>query len=163
VSSYAIGTGDCLLLTGHCFLWQSIPDMRTATAGRVLAIQALYQLDLRGDEFLEEVNAFLRDSAKDGEVLASAEELLHGCVERRDELDARIAAVAEHWDVSRMAVVDRSVLRVGVYELLHRPDVPPKVAIDEAIRLAKKFSGAESSAFVNGILDRIMTTQQETR
>jgi len=134
--------------------------MRTTTAGRVLAVQALYQIDLRGDDFLEEADEFLRDSAKGEDALEFAEELVRGCVKRRDELDARIAAIAEHWDVSRMAIVDRCILRVGAYELLHRPDVPAKVAVNEAIRLAKKFSSAESAAFVNGILDRLMAAQR---
>lgn len=135
--------------------------MRTTTAGRVLALQALYQLDLRGKTFLEELDAFLSASAKDPDALVYARELARGCTTRRDELDARIAAVAEHWDVARMAIVDRCILRLGAYELLHRRDVPPKVALDEAIRLAKRFSTAESGAFVNGILDRIMPSREE--
>ena len=136
--------------------------MRKKTAGRVLAVQALYQLDLRGNAFQEVIDEFLEDSAKDEEIRALAAELVHGCVEKRDELDARIAGVAEHWDIARMAIVDRCILRVGTYELLHRPDVPPKVAIDEAIRLAKKFSTAASGAFVNGLLDRIMTARRDS-
>ena len=132
--------------------------MRNSTAGRTLALQALYQHDLRGEDFLAEMEDFLRATAKNDDALMLAEELVHGCMKRRDELDARIAEVAEHWDVSRMAAVDRAILRLGAYELLHRPDVPPKVAVNEAIRLAKKFSSAESYAFVNGILDRIMTS-----
>ena len=133
--------------------------MRTTTSGRVLAIQALYQRDLSGETPAEGLDESLLASGKGPDALAYAQELVDGCTKRRDELDARIAAVAEHWDVSRMAVVDRAIMRVGVYELLYRPDVPPKVAIDEAIRLAKKFSTAESGAFVNGILDRIMASR----
>ena len=135
--------------------------MRKQTAGRVLAVQALYQLDFRGDAFLKAMDDFLRDSAKDDDVRAFAEGLIRGCVDNKDELDAQIAAAAEHWDVARMAIVDRSILRVGTYELLHRPDVPPKVVIDEAVRLAKRFSTAESGAFVNGLLDRIMRSRPE--
>jgi len=129
--------------------------MRTNTGGRILAVQALYQLDFRGDSIREAVDEFLHDTAKDDDALAYARELIDGYSTRRDELDACIAQAAEHWDVGRMAPVDRAILRVGAYELLHRPDVPPKVAINEAIRLAKKFSTAESGAFVNGILDRV--------
>jgi len=132
--------------------------MRSTTAGRTLAFQTLYQHDLRGEDFRVEMEDFLRAAAKSEDARAFAEELLRGCLAFRDELDARIAEAAEHWDVSRMAAVDRAILRLGTYELLHRPDLPPKVAIDEAIRLAKKFSGAESYAFVNGILDRIMAS-----
>ncbi len=132
--------------------------MRDTTAARVLVVQALYQYDLRGEAFREEAQAFLAASAKNERVLGLSEALLHGCLKRRDELDARIAGAAEHWDVYRMAVVDRCVLRLAVYELLHRPAVPHKVAVDEAIRLAKKYGSAESGAFVNGILDRIMAS-----
>lgn len=130
--------------------------MHKKTKARALAIQALYQLDLRGPGFLAEKDEFFRTSARDavdGEIGAR---LFDGCVASRDELDARLAAVTEHWDVSRMVAVDRAILRLGAYELLHCPDVPPKVAVDEAIRLAKRFSTAESGAFVNGILDKLM-------
>ena len=106
------------------------------------------------------MDAFLGDSTEDEETLALARTLARGCAEKRDALDARIAAAAEHWDVARMAAVDRAILRLGAYELLYRPDLPPKVAVDEAIRLAKRMSTAESGAFVNGILDRIMTERR---
>lgn len=130
--------------------------MRKTTAGRILAVQALYQWDLRGAPFLKELPDFLRGSCEDAGVIALAEELFHGCAEHREEIDASLGASAEHYDLARMAAVDRAILRLGAYELLHRPDVPPKVAIDEAIRIAQKFSTAESGAFVNGILDRVM-------
>jgi len=132
--------------------------MRKTTAGRILAVQALYQWDLRGEAFLKELPEFLRSSSQDAEAIALAEDLFHGCVERRAEVDASLAAAAEHWDIARMAAVDRAILRLGAHELLNRPELPPKVAIDEAIRIAKKFSTAESGAFVNGILDSIMAT-----
>lgn len=132
--------------------------MRKRTAARVLAIQALYQLDLRGETWREELEAFLKSSSKDEEVRLHAEELVEGIRARRDEIDAALTGAAEHWDISRMAALDRAILRLGAHELLHRPEVPPKVAIDEAVRLAKKFSTAESGAFVNGILDRVMST-----
>jgi len=130
--------------------------MRKKTAARVLAVQALYQWDLRGREFLAEVESFFRDAARSPQDAEVALELFSGCVAHCSEIDARLAAVAEHWDLTRMAAVDRAILRLGAYELLYCPDMPPKVALDEAIRLAKKFSTAGSSAFVNGILDRIM-------
>lgn len=121
-----------------------------------MALQALYQRDVRGPEFLDEAGEFFRDSAKDPTDVEIGEALFQGCVDHQDALDARLAAVSEHWDIARMAAVDRAILRLGAYELLHCPDVPPKVAVNEAIRLAKRFSTAESGAFVNGILDKIM-------
>ena len=131
--------------------------MRKKTSARILAVQALYQLDLRGPGFLGELDEFLRSNAPDEEVRLFAEELVRGLHDQVKEVDAAIAGAAKNWDVSRMAAVDRAILRLGTYELLHRPDVPPKVAINEAIRLAKMFSTADSGAFVNGVLDRIMT------
>jgi len=130
--------------------------MRKETRARMLTVQALYQLDIRGEAFLDEMDDFIASTAGDESAVDPALELAHGCVQSRDELDARLAAAAEHWDLARMAAVDRAILRVGAYELLHCPDLPPKVAINEAIRMAKKLSSAESGAFVNGILDRIM-------
>ncbi len=131
--------------------------MRKKTAARILAVQALYQLDLRGLGFLDELDGFLRSNAPDEEVRLFAEDLVRGLHDQVKEIDAAIAAAAKNWDVSRMVAVDRAILRLGTYELLHRADVPPKVAINEAIRLAKMFSTADSGAFVNGVLDRIMT------
>ena len=133
--------------------------MRKTTAGRILAVQALYQWDLRGEHFLKELPDFLRSSSENADVVALAEELFHGCADHRDEIDARLAAAAEHYDLARMAAVDRAILRLGAYEILLRADLPPKVAIDQAIRIAKKFSTAESGGFVNGILDRVLATR----
>jgi len=134
--------------------------MRRKTAGRILALQALYQYDLRGEDFLGEAADFFRDSARNPADAEIGEALFRGCLERRDALDARLAKVTEHWDIARMAIVDRAILRIGAYELLHCADVPPKVAVNEAIKLAKKYSSAESGAFVNGILDKIMSMRK---
>jgi len=84
-----------------------------------------------------------------------ARDLVLGCWKHREELDSRIAVVAENWEIHRMAVIDRNILRMATYEILHCPDIPPKVSINEAIELAKRFSTADSGAFVNGVLDRI--------
>ena len=131
--------------------------MRKKTSARILAVQALYQIDLRGPGFLDELDEFLRSNAPDEEVRLFAEDLVRGLHDQVKEVDAAISAAAKNWDVSRLVAVDRAILRLGAHELLHRPDVPPKVAINEAIRLAKMFSTADSGAFVNGVLDRIMT------
>jgi N utilization substance protein B len=80
---------------------------------------------------------------------------VRGVLSDRDALDARIEAASEHWRLARMPVVDRNILRIGAWELTARSDIPASVAINEAIEVAKKFGGAESRAFVNGILDRI--------
>ena len=84
-----------------------------------------------------------------------ADKLIRGVVENRPELDARIKQHAENWDLHRMAVVDRNILRLAIYEMLHRDDIPPVVSINEAVDIAKKFSTQDSGKFVNGILDKV--------
>jgi len=81
--------------------------------------------------------------------------LIEGVLSHLSELDRAVEQVSVNWRVSRMAKVDRNVLRLGAFELLHRPDVPPKVAINEAIDIATRYGSEESGAFINGILDKI--------
>ncbi len=137
--------------------------MRKRTRARELALQALYQLDLRGAEVLGDIERFLSEREAEPEVRAFARLLIDGCWQHLAELDAAIAAVAENWDIRRMAVVDRNVLRLASFELLFLDDVPPKVSINEAIDLAKRFSTADSGAFVNGILDRIRSQAEDAK
>jgi transcription antitermination protein NusB len=84
-----------------------------------------------------------------------AEPLIRGTLEYRKELDEIISRHAKNWDLHRMAAVDRNILRLAIYEMLHREDIPPVVSINEAVDIAKKFSTQDSGKFVNGILDRI--------
>jgi transcription antitermination factor NusB len=129
--------------------------LRKRTRARELALQALYQLDLRGESVLDDVGRLLDEGTGEPSVRLFARELIDGVREHQPELDAAIAAVAENWDLGRMAVVDRNLLRIGAFELLHLDDVPPKVSINEAVDLAKSYADTQSGAFVNGILDRI--------
>ena len=120
---------------------------------RDLALQCLYQFDLRGAEARDSVQALL-EAAEPG-LRDNARALIDGVRARDAELGEALGKLVEHWSWDRVAVVDRCILRIGAFELRHAPDVPPKVALDEAIELAKRFSTQESGAFVNGILDRI--------
>ena len=129
--------------------------LRRRTRARELALQFLYQWDQRGEEVVQNLIAFVIDGDRDASVQRFARDLVAGVIDKAAEIDKVIAGVAENWDLHRMAVVDRNVLRLATYELLYLPDIPPKVSINEAIDLAKKFSTAESGAFVNGILDKI--------
>ena len=129
--------------------------MRKRTQARELALQLMYQLDLRGDEILDEVNESLAPGAGDPEMLDFARELVHGCREKRAEIDRQIEEVAKNWQLKRMAAIDRNILRLATYELLYREDIPPLVTINEAIDIAKKFSTKNSGPFVYGILDNI--------
>lgn len=86
---------------------------------------------------------------------AKAERIIRGVLGRKDELDARIEATSEHWSVERMPPIDRTVLRIGLYELQHEPDIPTAVIVSEAVRLAKTYSTERSGAFVNGVLGHL--------
>ncbi len=123
---------------------------------RELALQFLYQLDLRGETDPASCgDEFWSRHPVDPEVRAFSETLVRGTMLHREKIDELIVQYAEHWDLERMAVVDRNILRAGIFELLWTTDVPPKVAINEAIEVAKKFGTQDSSRFINGILDRI--------
>jgi len=137
--------------------------VKKRSRGRELALQLLYQLDLRGEEVLGEAEAFLREEETDREARAFALRLARGAWEHLGALNAEIQAVALNWEVNRMAVIDRNVLRMAAYELLHCPDIPPKVAINEAIELGKRYSTQNSGAFINGILDKIKSRYAEAQ
>lgn len=94
-------------------------------------------------------------STQEASVRLFAEPLIRGTIEHIHEADDTIARLAKNWDIHRMAVVDRNVLRLAIFEMLHRSDIPPVVSINEAVDIAKKFSTEDSGKFVNGILDRV--------
>ena len=123
---------------------------------REIALQFLYQLDLGGDvdPTPHEADFWARHPLDTGtRQFASA--IVHGVTANRVRIDQAIGESAEHWDLDRMAVVDRNILRLAVYELLWSAEVPPKVAINEAIEISKKFGTEDSGRFINGILDRV--------
>ena len=130
--------------------------MKRREQSRQIALQALYQLDLRGEEFGPQIVAFLRESTRDPEVYFFARRLTEGAWPWRVEADKLIDQAAEHWRIERMAPIDRNILRLATWEICEAPDIPDRVAIDQAIELAKGFSAAESGAFVNGVLDRVL-------
>ena len=129
--------------------------MRRRTRAREIAVQFLYQLDLRGDEALELLHDYVEGESKDNEVRDFAIRLIQGARRHLQDTDKHLVEVTRNWDLSRMATLDRNVLRMAVFELLHCPDIPPKVTINEAIEIGKKYSTANSGAFINGILDRV--------
>ncbi|GAB4155971.1 MAG: transcription antitermination factor NusB [Planctomycetota bacterium] len=138
---------------------------------REAALQYLYQMDFNllvsftFPEFVKEFFSIISEEdpsvkgASSSELSASAiafaETIVKGVLANRDAIDGVIAAEVEHWSVARMTPVDRNVIRIATYEMLHTTDVPPRVAINEAINLAKKFGGEKSGAFVNSVLDKI--------
>jgi len=126
---------------------------------REFALQILYQRDA-GGESVEAVIASFWESqgVAQPDIRSFAEELVRGAELHRESIDQRILAASEHWDPARMAAIDRTILRLAIFELLHRDDIP-KVSMNEYIEIAKKFSTEDSGAFVNGILDRIWREQ----
>ena len=124
--------------------------------GRELALQLLYQLDLHGERDPDpHLAEFWSRHPVDAEVRSFTETLVRGTKLHQPKIDELIGQYADHWDLERMAVVDRNILRTGIFELLWMADIPPKVAINEALEVAKKYSTQESTRFINGILDRI--------
>lgn len=123
---------------------------------REYALQILYQSDTGREPLEESLAAFWENQGlPNADVRGFAEDLIRGVAQHREGIDERVQRTSEHWVPERMALIDRSILRLAVYELLHRADIPPKVTINEYIEIAKKFSTEDSGAFVNGILDRI--------
>jgi N utilization substance protein B len=121
---------------------------------REWALQVLYQAEYLGHR-QGEVIRFYRHFRERDQVPAYITKLVEGVAAHQEELDALIRQHSEHWRLERMAAVDRNLLRLALYELLHQPEVPAKVVINEAVELAKRYGSEESGSFINGILDRI--------
>jgi transcription antitermination protein NusB len=128
---------------------------------RRCALDILFQADVRGERITDAMADWLGDPER--QVPEFAQELVLGVSTHFDELDKLIGEYAQEWTVERMAAVDRNILRVAVYELLHRPDVPPSAAISEAVVAAKELSTEDSGRFVNGILGRISREAADRR
>ena len=132
--------------------------MRKRTLAREFAVQILYQIDITGDTYERSLADFWQahDSEEiKEEVKTFSSELVKGARDNLAAIDAMIEKYATNWELKRMAVVDRNILRLTSYELLFRDDIPPKVAINEGVELAKKFSDLNAGKYVNGILDKI--------
>ena len=137
--------------------------MRKRTKAREYALQLLYQVDISRLDAVHEIDEFWQYHHVAPEVRTFADRLVRGTLQHAQEIDRLIAACANNWDIARMAVVDRNILRMGVFELLHADDAPPKVCLNEAVELAKRFGDEESSRFVNGILDTIHKRHSQRR
>ncbi|MFH0827218.1 MAG: transcription antitermination factor NusB [Candidatus Omnitrophota bacterium] len=132
--------------------------MRRRTRAREFALQILYQTDIAHDACDAALESFWQahaDEAVASELKDFTTELVRGVAQNLEVIDAKITSFAANWQLERMAVVDRNILRLSCFELLFRDDIPPKVSINEAIELAKKYSDPEAGKFVNAILDKI--------
>ena len=132
------------------------------STAREAALQLLYALEASGETEAHVLRTFWYETPGDPEGRPYAEELFSGTLARLAEIDDRIREASDNWRVERMSRVDRNILRLGACELVAFHDVPVKVVINEAVELAKRFGTAESSAFVNGVLDRIAVAAGRT-
>ena len=129
--------------------------MASRRKARELALQMLFQWELGGNPPEHIFSTFLRPRKIDAEVEQFARSLFEGAASDVQNLDRLVREHAEHWRLERMAAVDRNILRLALYELLHHPETPAAVVINEALEIARRFSGTDSVEFVNGVLDAI--------
>lgn len=124
--------------------------------GRVAAMQYLFAWSINTPKNLaEDVRTFIETLEQPREHYAFGEELIHGVITNVDEIDGRIRGLAHNWDFDRIAKIDLAIMRLAIYEMIHRKDIPPVVSINEAIDLSKQFSNLDAKRFINGILDRL--------
>ncbi|MDD4980383.1 MAG: transcription antitermination factor NusB [Candidatus Omnitrophica bacterium] len=138
--------------------------MRKRTIAREYALQILYQIDITSDDSDVSLANFWQVHSEENieeDIKKFTSELVKGAIANLQAIDANIARYAANWQLKRMAVVDRNILRLASFELLFRDDIPLKVSINEAIELAKRYSGLEASKFVNGILDKIKSEKKK--
>jgi N utilization substance protein B len=131
--------------------------MTRRSRGREVALQVLYQIEQNTGIAADEIHRFIdRRLLGDKKLAEFTVNLIAGVREHQPQIDSMIKEVAENWRLDRMAAIDRNILRLGAYEMLFQSEVPARVAINEALELAKRYSTAQSSRFVNGILDRVL-------
>jgi N utilization substance protein B len=124
--------------------------------GRVAALQFLYAWSINPPKNLtDDLHVFFTSCEQPRDHYSFGEELIHGVIEHLAEIDAQIKALAQNWDFDRIAKIDLAILRIAMFEMIHRKDIPPVVSINEAIDLSKQFSNADAKRFINGILDRL--------
>jgi len=122
---------------------------------REVVLQALYELEFSDRPWQEVLEDQFQRRASGAETARYARSLLEITLAHREELDRLIEAALEHWDLERVSLVDRNILRLALAELIYMPEVPVRVVIDEAIEVARKYSSADAGQFVNGVLDRL--------
>lgn len=132
------------------------------TVGREIALQYLYMHDVLTGKDVQSLDAFInaQSPVPAPESIVFARQLVDNVLQHRDELDTQISEVATNWNITRMAAVDRNILRVGLAELIACPETSHKIILNEAVELAKRYSSEDAGAFVNGLLDRLRVKQR---
>jgi len=124
-------------------------------SSRELALKFLYQFELNGGDLDEQIKLFLERNSSQEDVINFMKELVLSLIDKMEEIDEIIQKFSDHWILDRMTVIDRNILRMGTCELLFNFSTPPKVVINEAIDIAKKYGNEDSPEFINGILDKV--------
>ncbi len=124
---------------------------------RELVIQFLYLTEMNEGDTEDQLESFWKNNTcKEEDVQSFTEDILRNIFDHKKEIDARLAKYSDNWTLSRMTVIDRNLLRMAASELMYSKSVPPKVVIDEAVEIAKKFGSEDSPNFINGVLDRFL-------
>ena len=132
--------------------------MASRRKSRELALQMLFQWEVGKHSTAHVIATFLNPKEAEGKVNSFARDLFEGTVDEIPALDPKLRETAKNWRLERMGAIDRNVLRLALFELIHYPQTPPAVIINEALEIARRFSGEESAEFVNGILDAVRKT-----
>jgi transcription antitermination factor NusB len=133
--------------------------MRKRTTARECALKILYRIEISSESVESSINDFWPRENHSGEIMDFANNLVKGIYKNLQEINSMISKYADNWEIKRIAVIDKNIIRMGIFELLFMPDIPPKVSINEAIELAKKYGDVDSGKFVNGVLDKIREEQ----
>ncbi len=128
---------------------------------REFTLQLLFALDFNPQKIEKTTEMFWNDLSVPSEVRSFSDELVNGVHSKRDKIDDILAKYSENWTIDRMTGVDRNILRMAIFELLYKPEIPKNVTINEAVEIGKKFGSDDSGAFVNGILDRIARDEKK--
>lgn len=129
--------------------------MASRRKSRELALQILFELDINQGDVQKAIDQFWKTFEYSKDLRDFSERIVKGVAEHREEIDRLIKKNSRNWRFDRIDRVDRNILRVAIFELVHCPDIPPKVSINEAIELSKKFGSEKSPSFINGILDKV--------
>ena len=137
--------------------------MKSRREAREVVLKTLYRMETTGENPEQAYNDICSNWSKPVFDKAYTRRLLKGVTTKEESIDAVLRNIVKNWDIKRIAIIDRNILRIAIYEILYLDDIPPKVSMDEAIEIAKIYSTADSSKFVNGILDRVLKRKYELR
>ena len=136
--------------------------MGTRRTARETAVQFLFMHDFHPDtDYAQMLRPFWDCISADPEVRSFAENIIRGVISRKTELDEIITRYVQNWDFSRIALIERNILRISFYEILYRPDIPDVASINEAVDIAKKYGAQDAGKFVNGILDKVKDCEEK--